>query len=186
MVKQTATVISSDAVTGHQVIKTGKTKYTVMYDDNHMLSFIEVDGPVKLSDKEMLGLIARTTLLRVEDAPTLAAVTALPLDVWALPGRTLSALFGHMLLIDIRLEGGTTQLLELGMYTVSTLNDDYTDADWATTRLHMEILAGGAWRNIVADLPKRFLSFICDGNTLRLANGAAVGTFYRMVGVRGY
>ena len=107
-------------------------------------------------------------------------------DIWTLPRRTLSALFGHMLPVNIRLDGGTTQLLALGAYSVTPLTDIYGDSDWATTQIHCEILAGGAWRDILTDTPKRFLTFNVDGNTLRVANGAGAGTFYRLVGVVGY
>ena len=186
MVKQTAKVISSNVTTGAQVILAGKTKFTVLYDSDKMLSYIETDGPRKFSDKELLDLVVRTTLLRVDDATTQGLVNALPVDVWALPGRTLSVVFGHMFQVDVRLDGGETLILSGGWYTVTAMNDVYVMEDWIAAKIHLEIFTGGVWRNFLVS-GQRFTAFICDGaGLMRVANGAAAGTFGRMVGVRAY
>jgi len=61
MVDQKAQVTASDDVTGHQVIKAGRTEVEYLYDNQKMLSMINVRGP-RLRDLDLLNLIKRTNL----------------------------------------------------------------------------------------------------------------------------
>lgn len=175
MVKQTAKVISSDSTTGHQVILAGRTKYTVMYDDDGMLSYIEVEGGARFSDKELLSLIARTTLLRVDLSAD---------KIWSYYSRVLTNLLGHILLTEFRLDGGTTQLLIGGWWTLRGYTDAGVPSDWGNLANHVEAVVTGAWKDylIAGDVVMLF----SDGTNFRLANGAGAGTWYRFIGVRAW
>lgn len=167
MVKQTAKVIRSDATTGAQVILAGRTTYTVMYDSNGMLSYIEVEGGAKFSDKELLSLIARTTLLRV----------------------SFSTLFPNLRMYDIRLEGGTTQILQAGLWTVVPMTDVYVVSHFLAAGMHLEIYDGVVWRDwsvVAAAQAGVVVTVLTDGTLIRAANGQVPASFVRLVGVRAW
>lgn len=110
--------------------------------------------------------------------------------VWAYPMRLLTNLFPHLLLYDIRLDGGTTQLLEFGLYTLVAQTDAYGDSSFGVAKMHIEFYDGAAWHNYAtydgvtgSGVP---MPLLCDGNNLRAANGAGAGTWYRLIGVRAW
>ena len=89
--------------------------------------------------------------------------------------------------IDIRVDGGETQVLEAGLYTVNFMNDVYVGGQCAANSGHLEAYLGGNWENyITTDADDNISTFWADGNTVRYANGSAPGTFTRLVGVRRY
>lgn len=91
-------------------------------------------------------------------------------------------------LIDIRLNGGTTQLLAVGIYICCHTSDAYAEADAAQAAGHLENFSGGAWNNWASSTPSTGQPKIIysDGTNWRFANGAAAGTWLRFVGVRLY
>ena len=180
--KQTAKVISSDGLTGAQIIKAGRTKATLFYDEDSMLSAVEVEGGPKLSDKELLGLIARTTLIRVD-----LTAADIAFAVWHVPDRILSHTFSRYLFYDIRLDGGETQELDEGLWTLVPMTDLYGIVTWGVVTAHVEvdITDGGVgdWRNWIANNAPVPATFVTIDHT-RVANGAAPGTFLRFAGFR--
>lgn len=90
--------------------------------------------------------------------------------------------------IDIRLNGGTTQVLAKGLYNCIPYTDAYALTGWNNSFGHLQVLAGGVWRSFMAIAGFTISDgiFYSDGITLRFANGAAAGTWYRLVGVRMY
>lgn len=98
----------------------------------------------------------------------------------------LSPIFSYEL-IDIRLNGGTTQVLEKGMYNVTAINDAYSSQSWNVNIAHIEIYLGGAWRNFKVDDDggtNQVCIIYSDGINIRFANAAAPGTYHRLVGIR--
>ena len=106
--------------------------------------------------------------------------SATPADVWSYGVRRL----GVPTPIDIRLDGGTTQLLTEGTYIAAPMDDAYAAENWGS--MHLEVLAGGAWRNFtVSDATRTFGSiFHSDGVSLRAANSLPAAQFTRLVGVK--
>jgi hypothetical protein len=100
-----------------------------------------------------------------------------------------SRLGGTPELIDISIDGGTTQVLAVGFYVAKPMALNYTLGRWDTAGGHLEIFAGGAWRNWTPiDSAATFqpLLFHSDGTNVRFANGAGAGTSYWLVGMRVY
>lgn len=89
--------------------------------------------------------------------------------------------------IDIRLDGGETQILEPGLYTVNHMSDIYANEYFMNSKGHIEIFKSAAWHDwIKTATGSGVVIFWADGSTLRFANGFAPGTFYRLIGVRRY
>lgn len=101
-----------------------------------------------------------------------------------------SPVFSYFEAIDIRLDGGETQVLEAGLYTVKHCDDAYANLNLAFNPNfgHIELYIGAAWRDYLIDLnpDEGLATFWADGVITRFANGAAPGTFYRLIGVRRY
>ncbi|GAH98728.1 unnamed protein product [marine sediment metagenome] len=89
---------------------------------------------------------------------------------------------------DIRLDGGETQLLEAGFYSVLSMFDDYsTVGAFNSGKLHIEIFKAAAWHDWITSSAGDLLSdFWADGDTLRVANADVPGTFFRLIGMRRY
>lgn len=106
--------------------------------------------------------------------------------VWSYVGRWLTDLFPHLLLYDIRLDGGTTQVLESGLYTLVPMTDVYVVTTFNVAAMHVEMYNGVAWKDYLITGIAIPTTFLCDGTNFRAANGAAAGTWYRLEGVRAW
>ena len=114
--------------------------------------------------------------------------SATPADVWTYAARLLTP--PNTAPVDIRLNGGTTQLLPIGWYTAFPTSDAYNPVlAWDISGLHLEIFTGAAWQNWTPATEATFgfgPTFYSDGTNMRAANAAAAGTWLRLVGVRVY
>lgn len=98
--------------------------------------------------------------------------------------------FGRYERIDIQLVTGATQILEHGMYVISSVTDVYGVGAWGVADVHTELFVGGAWIDYPFNLGgltemNSLMYVYSDGTNVRVANADAAIT-YRVVGIRLY
>lgn len=92
--------------------------------------------------------------------------------------------------IEIDLNGGETQVLSRGIYTIIFMDASYALVDAFPTEAHLEMYVGGAWHDFIC-CPSftdyrgiGAITFYADKETIRFTNACAVGTHRIMAGVR--